>query len=198
MVSGVINAGAQEVIRQIAREKNAPLYELNRDFKARYRPPTSKWCTWFDYQDLHKQWHLDLELGVVGDHQSQNAALALTTVNLIQEQTQTSIPWSAKRQALQAVRCPARLEWFAGEPPLILDVAHNIDSIEALVRTLSAHLPNVPLTIVFACSADKDAEAMLQCLAPLARPLILTKFLNNPRQRAPKNSRITPAWRTAK
>ena len=52
-----------------------------------------------------------------------------------------AIPEAAIRRGLAEVRCPARIEVLGERPILILDAAHNVASIEALVRTIGSSFP---------------------------------------------------------
>ncbi|GAH56537.1 unnamed protein product, partial [marine sediment metagenome] len=60
-------------------------------------------------------------------------------------------------------RLPARIEWVSNSPPIILDAAHNVASMESLVKTLSdqSNLPKKRV-LIFAASADKKLGAMLR------------------------------------
>lgn len=101
-------------------------------------------------------------IGLLGDHQRHNAGLALAGLERVVH--------GAGIEALDGVRWPGRLErreLGAGE--LWLDVAHNLDGIEALCAALEG-LAIRPALIVFGAMADKPAPAMadrLRSLAPL-------------------------------
>jgi dihydrofolate synthase/folylpolyglutamate synthase len=68
----------------------------------------------------------------------------------------------------------------------VIDVAHNVASVEALCGTLDESFPPRPRVLVFAVSRDKDAGGMLRCLLPRFQRVIFTQFLNNPRSADPE------------
>lgn len=105
-------------------------------------------------------------IGLLGDHQRRNAALALAGLRaLVPERADIDASW------LDGVRWPGRLELLdAFEAGRVwLDVAHNLDGVEALVAGLAG--ANIqPNAIVFGTLADKQPEAMaerLRSVAPL-------------------------------
>ena len=77
--------------------------------------------------------------------------------------------------------CPARVERVADRPIVILDAAHNVASIEALLETLNQDYPGRPRVAVFAVNRDKDVPGILRRLLAAFPHVILTQFHNNPR-----------------
>jgi dihydrofolate synthase/folylpolyglutamate synthase len=61
----------------------------------------------------------------------------------------------------------ARLQRLDGDPPTLLDGAHNRHAVLALVEALPEALPERPLGLVLGVLEDKDAAGMLQALLPL-------------------------------
>lgn len=64
------------------------------------------------------------------------------------------------------IEIPGRLEWVPGDPPVLLDAAHNPDGAQALAEALSEVAPGRPVIACLAILADKDAIAMIEALAP--------------------------------
>lgn len=95
-------------------------------------------------------------IGLLGDHQRHNAALALAGLRWL-------IP-DASPELLDGVSWPGRLEHHAiANGELWLDVAHNLDGVEALCVAL-VDLELRPTVIVFGTMADKPAPAMAALL----------------------------------
>ncbi|MEO8656156.1 MAG: cyanophycin synthetase, partial [Ramlibacter sp.] len=68
---------------------------------------------------------------------------------------------------LACVELPGRFQIIAGQPTLVLDVAHNPHSVAALAANLDA-MGFFPVTHgVFGVMADKDLDAMLARMGPL-------------------------------
>jgi dihydrofolate synthase/folylpolyglutamate synthase len=131
-----------------------------------------------------RQWPA-LTLGLLGDHQAANAAVAVAAVEQLHE---LGLPVSdaAMAAGLEGVRWPARLEVVRRRPLVLLDCAHNDASAAALAATLEASFPDHRLPgpgastpqrlLLFAGSGDKDLAGILAALAPHFTHAYLTRF----------------------
>ena len=126
-----------------------------------------------------KQWPL-LEIGLSGQHQIDNALIVLGIVGCLLEQG-FEIEDHAIIAGLVDADCPGRLEYIAGQPAILLDVAHNPDSITKLTEYLQQHFADQAWHLVFSCSQDKPATDMLNILIDKFESITLTQFHNNPR-----------------
>lgn len=61
---------------------------------------------------------------------------------------------------------PGRLELLPGDPPTLLDAAHNPHGAAALAESLPEVAQGRPVMACLAVLADKDAEGILEALAP--------------------------------
>jgi dihydrofolate synthase/folylpolyglutamate synthase len=185
-VSGVTEPGPRDVIRAAAAERGSRLVELNRDFRYRWRPNgltggRVEVTTW------RRAWP-SAELAMPGEHQGHNLALALATLDLLEERGRPLDP-EAAIGAIRGLVIPGRVELVSRGPAIVLDAAHNPPSCEALVRTLVGMFPRSgpgserwgSRTLIVACSRDKDWKAMLAILAPAFDRIIATEFSQNPR-----------------
>ena len=106
-----------------------------------------------------------------GAHQRHNAVVAIRLLEAARE-AGLAADLRAVPEAFAKTRWPGRLQWIPGEPPLLLDGAHN----PAGARALAAYLEGLrPLVLVFGAMADKDVEALGRILFPLADALVLTR-----------------------
>ena len=64
---------------------------------------------------------------------------------------------------------------------MVLDAAHNVASVEALVQTLAESFSPGPRVLMFATTRDKDARGMLAALLPAFDEIIVTRYWQNPR-----------------
>jgi dihydrofolate synthase/folylpolyglutamate synthase len=106
-----------------------------------------------------------------GAHQRDNLLVA---IRLLEEAREEGLPVDLRRipGAVARTRWPGRLERVAGDPPLVLDGAHN----PAGARALAAHLAGgPPFVLVFAAMADKDVRGLARELFPLAAEIVLTR-----------------------
>ncbi|EFH86371.1 bifunctional folylpolyglutamate synthase/dihydrofolate synthase [Ktedonobacter racemifer] len=119
-----------------------------------------------------------LELALAGEHQLENAAVALATLEQLREQ---GLTWDedALRRGLASVQWPARIEVVGRQPTIVVDGAHNTDSMQKLVQALRTTFAPRRLLFVLSTSKDKDQEGMIQTLAD-ADVVVLTN-MHNPR-----------------
>jgi len=107
-----------------------------------------------------------LALGLHGEHQHHNAAVAVTCARLLSAQGLEVGP-EAIRTGLRRTRWPGRLEQVPGHPPLLLDGAHNEDGVAALRAALDAPpYAGRPVHLLFGVVSDKRVEPMLRMLLP--------------------------------
>ncbi|MEO7116959.1 MAG: bifunctional tetrahydrofolate synthase/dihydrofolate synthase [Caldimonas sp.] len=100
-----------------------------------------------------------------GANQLLNASGALAAF----EALRTALPISAQaiRTGLATVELPGRFQVIAGQPTMVLDVAHNPHAVAALAQNLD-QMGYFPRThAVFGAMRDKDIEAILRLMLPL-------------------------------
>jgi dihydrofolate synthase/folylpolyglutamate synthase len=71
---------------------------------------------------------------------------------------------------------PGRLERVGEDPPTFLDAAHNPDGAAALAEALVDLSDARPVVACLAILGDKDAEAMIQALAPALERVVCTEL----------------------
>lgn len=76
----------------------------------------------------------------------------------------------------EGIELPGRMELLEGDPPLILDAAHNPDGARALAEALPEASGEAPIVACLALLADKDAEGVLSALAPRLDLVICTEL----------------------
>ncbi len=194
VVTGVRDAEPLAVIERIAGEQRAPLFRVERDFSHTFTSqlhcdPRDKLPRGaMDYRGaVHgsRTRHDQLSLGMIGEHQAANAAVALAVIERLLEQG-WRIDDAAIRQGLETARCAARIEVLQVAPTVLIDTAHNLASIAALLKVLTGAQEVRKRHLVFACSRDKDPIGMLGLLWPHFDHVVLTRFLNNPRSLSPE------------
>jgi len=119
-----------------------------------------------------------LWLGLLGQHQSQNAATVISLAEILNE-SGYQISQQAIREGIESARHPGRLELIPGAPGYLLDGAHNPAGALALRKYLDDYARR-PLTIIFGAMRDKQLDQMAGILFPVADLVVLTE-INNPR-----------------
>ncbi len=111
----------------------------------------------------------DVPLGLAGMHQVNNAAVAVTLAGLLRDAF-PRLSGKTIEAGLSDARWPGRLERVMDTPRVIMDVAHNPAGCRAVAEALGR------CVTVFSVSSDKDVARMLDILAPVSAPLILTEY----------------------
>jgi len=146
--------GALSVIAETARQQQAPLTVVTE--------PASQF-----------------EIGLAGEHQRLNAALALAVVRILQPQIPA--PDSSLSEGLKATRWDGRLQ-MARQPDgrlIVLDGAHNPAGAQTLAAALQARFPGRRLALILGTMADKDYAAICRCLAPAAAKIFLSPIASD-------------------
>jgi dihydrofolate synthase/folylpolyglutamate synthase len=105
-------------------------------------------------------------LAARGGFQQRNFALARAAAVSYLSATGRAPREQAIDAAAQSVVVPGRFEVLAGDPPTVLDGAHNTDAALALAEALAAMPGSGELGLVFGVLEDKDAVGMLRTLLP--------------------------------
>ncbi len=195
VVSGADDEEARAVIRQIAAERSAPLLELGHDLNYDYQPgrvtPDGLQPPRVRVTTPKRTWP-SFALNLLGEHQGANAAITLATLELL-ARAGLHLPQQAVERGLASVNWPARMEVLRVSPFLVLDCAHNVASMEALVATLRQSFPPGRRTLIFAGSSDKDIPGMFRVLGRAFDRAVMTRYTNNLRATAPEH--LVKLWR---
>jgi dihydrofolate synthase / folylpolyglutamate synthase len=167
VVCGKISPAVAELLGTISQECRARAYFLGADFGFSLKSEGL-----FDYTGI-KQHFSDIHMALRGRHQRANASVALAALELVQERFPVSE--KALRQGLQTVRWPGRLEVMFDQPTVILDGAHNMEGIRALLDEMNELRGGRKIRLLFATMADKEWRLMLGALAKAVDEVILTR-----------------------
>ncbi len=119
-----------------------------------------------------------------GEHQAPNCGLALATlgklIGLGMEMPELKVV-----DGLASTRIPGRMEIVQGSPRVLLDGAHNPESLAALVKAIGAHVPYDSLVVIFGCAADKNVGGLLENVDQIGDKVIFTKAKGSPRAADP-------------
>lgn len=175
VVIGRLPKAARQVIIEAAQDKQAPLYENGRQFTAKkLNDHQLKNEIEYDGLMIHRQ---RFQLGLLGEYQVDNAAVAITMAQLYLKQQGLPIDVRSFRQGLADTRWPGRLEVVNDSPLVVLDGAHNLPGMQALTTTIKDDFKNMEIYVLVAILADKQYQLMLGEIASLPNVhLMLTNF----------------------
>ena len=188
---------ATQVIEKIAADHSAPFTQLGRHW--RWTPGNSAINKQaFEVKQVslirskNRPFVNDLEgwyeIHLMGKHQLDNATLVIAAIDVLRESLRASgvqdISAKVVRDGLRETAWAGRFDIVRGDPPLVMDGAHNVDSVNKLLMTLVELFPGKRWTFIFGTYKDKDAEGMLKQLSGRAARFIFVQ--------AEKNARAMP------
>jgi dihydrofolate synthase/folylpolyglutamate synthase len=179
VVTSATDPLAVEVIRKTASARGSKCYQLGTDFSvhAIERDKTEQAFT-FESKLLK----VDARIALKGEHQLDNAAAVLMTIDVLCHQYATIVDVPQLKQGLSKAHWPGRLEEVATDPLIVLDGAHNTLGVQALAKAIQTDYTYEKLFVIFAMMKDKEAE-MIQSLLPLTDHIVATEVPNQPRSR---------------
>ncbi len=116
----------------------------------------------------------EIFLGLYGEHQAQNAALAIAAVESFLGGSSISLDPEVLTEAFASVESPGRLQLVAKNPSVLVDAAHNPHGAKALGQALGSFFTFDEVVLVFSALSDKDAEGILREIAPHVTSVIVT------------------------
>jgi len=147
LVIGRLDEGARELAIRTAAERNARLIAAG---------------------------ELDpgVRLAVPGAYQRRNFAVATAVAGA----TLGALDHDRLQTVAEGLELPGRVQLLEGDPPVILDAAHNPDGARALAEALPEAVGQAPVVACLASLADKDAAGVLAALAPRLAAAICTEL----------------------
>ncbi|MCD4708863.1 MAG: hypothetical protein K8S62_14105 [Candidatus Sabulitectum sp.] len=106
-----------------------------------------------------------------GAHQLDNSALACTAALELFGRSEREIEAAYSRTCI-SLRWPGRLDHRRGNPTILFDVAHNPQSMEALVEYIK--LWKNPAPVVLGFLSDKPWHRMVELLKGVVGPVVVT------------------------
>jgi len=166
---------ALAVIRQVSAAQGATVWQVGKDI------------VWEEVR-FHRQGiglnlysrqksYPRLNIPLLGRHQVYNAATAVLAVEILGG-AGYPVPDQAVAGGLAKTRWPGRMEIIQGNPPVVLDVAHNPDGAAALRQAMADHFPGVwpqRTVLLLGILADKDRQGVVDILLPGLQGVVVTR-----------------------
>ena len=184
---------ASAVIRNAADDLPTPLVEVAAAYE--WTPAgVEPWGQWFRLRRREPRPGEPEEqlllIPLLGDFQIENAATAVAALDLLRAQG-LEIPQSAVHTGLAAVQWPGRLEELQwpealrggrATPRLVVDGAHNGESVQRALDALREYFPHERLIVVLGVLGDKALDAIAAAISERAAAVVLTAS-DHPRSR---------------
>lgn len=155
----------RDVFEKKAREEGSKTYELGRDFTAEGSSHSFDFT--YGVQRLD-----DIALAMAGQHQVANASLAIMASLLLQRDYPKVTPELIK-DALAHANWRGRTEFL--RPNLMIDGAHNNESVKVLIDLLQSEYADKEIELLFAAIDTKPIDGMLAQLKSVG-DLTVTSF----------------------
>lgn len=118
--------------------------------------------------------YTELFLPLFGDHQAQNAALAIAAVESFLGGGSQQLAGDILAEGITTATSPGRLQVIGIEPTVIIDAAHNPDGAASLTAALGSYFAFDQIAVVLGVLDDKDARGIVAALAPAAEVFLVT------------------------
>lgn len=170
LVSAASQPEVIDVLERVAADHKSKLYLHGREFHTR---PASEGHA-FDFTSPFRTLK-GIELSLVGEHQRENAAVALMVIDVLRQYNALIAEEEDILPALKEVHWPGRLEWVGEKPRVLLDGAHNPEGAQALVKAIRDHFPHRKLHLLTGMLANKNHIGYLEHILPIADTIIVTE-----------------------
>lgn len=176
--AGIIKAGATvvsapqfpevtAVIEGVCRERGVRLVAVGRDVTwetGDFSPGGQS----FQLKGMNRDYFLKIPL--LGEHQVENAAMAVAAVEALGGEKTTA---ESIAGGLAKVDWPGRLQVLRREPRVVVDGAHNTYSMQKLGEALRRHFRYGRLTLILGFSGDKNIGGMVDEAVKMTGDIIL-------------------------
>lgn len=166
VVLGKLDQESRDVLYRRARDQGSAILAYGQDFVLE-KDASSRY-----YYGGKRSQYEDIQISLNGKFQMHNAAVALASLECLQD----SFPVTAaqRRAGLRSVHWPGRLDIVSTRPLVILDGAHNIQALQALLAELPDLAPNRRPLFLFGVMRDKEWRPMVAALEQVAAEVVVT------------------------
>ncbi|MFN3691404.1 MAG: bifunctional folylpolyglutamate synthase/dihydrofolate synthase [Fervidobacterium sp.] len=185
VVIGQMPQEAKDVIYDVAKQKNAKIYEFGKDFSAE--------CVDYNFDKNTYNYYGESTLKNItvrlnGQHQLFNFAVALKAFELVENIAENSV-----KKAFDNAFIPGRFEKVND---IILDGSHNPQAAKAFADNVSLYFPDSKKVALFGIVDDKDKENVLRIIGPIFETIIITKPPSKRAQRVDETFEIAKKYCT--
>ena len=117
----------------------------------------------------------NLAFPLFGEHQAENAALAIAAVESFLGNGETPLGAEVVEEGILLSRSPGRLQVIDHQPTVMIDAAHNPHGAEALCRALMGSFSFPRLICVLGILQEKDVVGIVEALDPVVDHFVVTQ-----------------------
>lgn len=173
LVLGDIEASPLGIIQEVAGARKAPVYLYDQAWQIKIvSDGTAGIC--FDYH-FKKYQYSELKANLMGEHQAVNLGQALTAFIIYCEKRGIEPDQEKVRDALARINWQGRMQVLSLEPTVIIDGAHNVHGVRALIESLDLVYPDRKLIFVLSILADKNYTEMIRMICSKAEKVYVAQ-----------------------
>ncbi|MCK9310211.1 MAG: bifunctional folylpolyglutamate synthase/dihydrofolate synthase [Candidatus Cloacimonetes bacterium] len=173
LVLGNIEESPRSIIETVALAYKAPVYRYNQEWNAEVNSDQLDGLN-FDYSYEGYSFR-SLRANLIGEHQAINLSTALTAFILYAKSKGLKVQEEFVRKALQSINWQGRMQVLSTSPVLIIDGAHNVHGVTALMKTLATMFPKRKLKFIISILGDKDYSEMIHLFCSHADVLYIAQ-----------------------
>ncbi len=161
-----------QVLKEICGEKKVPLYYWKKDFWGRSEEREGHQLLYIKgIQGEYK----GLKTKLLGEWQVKNSTLAVSASEVLRKNF-PQIREESVRKGIELTEWPGRMEKIPGNPPFILDGAHNPMGAYYLSKEMDKWKKRgEKILLIFGVLQDKDRKKIMSLLFPRAEKIFLTQ-----------------------
>lgn len=159
LVLGEIEASPLKIILDMAAEQAAPVYLYGRDWQVELKADSTAGIV-FDYH-FGQISILGLRSNLMGEHQALNLGAAITAYILYGQKHRLPFDEAKIRSGIASINWAGRMQVLSQKPLIIVDGAHNVHGVKALIKTLDSVFEDAEMIFVLSILADKDYSEMI-------------------------------------
>ncbi len=179
---------ARVVFEKIARERNAPIVEVENFLRKDSGSSVPQIIYSVDGLPVAQQFDVEtnsdsypqLNIPLLGHHQFVNATTALAGLECLKQQGYV-IPKASVYAGLKNVQWNGRIQRIMSSPIVVLDGAHSPVSMKALCQTLRDNFRYAKVTFIVSLMRDKNLTTIGNIVSETADAVIATQVADNPR-----------------
>jgi dihydrofolate synthase/folylpolyglutamate synthase len=149
-----------KVLRDISARKRAPFYPVNPSQAIQPKEMNIQRSV-FDL-NIPGYSFKNLEIQMPGEHQLENAALAISAILKLKEPL---IGEEMIRDGIKKAKWPGRMQIIRKKPLVILDVAHNPEGFLQVLKFIHKSLPGKRILPIVGLAKDKDFHTIADILS---------------------------------
>lgn len=170
VITGSRDETVLRIIQNKANENESQVFQIDKDF-AWFKRTVSGYVQNAKYRFNNTVF--DFSTKMLGKHQLDNIALAITAAKLLGLENNELIS-----RAVYDTVWHGRLEILQDNPLVVIDGAHNTDGMLSLADSINEYWKNYRITAVLGMLADKEREKALAEILPYINNAVITKVPN--------------------